>query len=140
MLNRCEHTNNKNYNLYGGRRIKVCAEWHKWETFRDWALDNGYKYGLTIDRIDRNGNYEPSNCRWVTMDVQANNKSNNKYITYQGRTQSLAVWCRELELDYFRTKARFNSCGMTPEQVFELPRYYTQKECNNKVSKRNEAI
>lgn len=140
MLNRCEHTNNKNYNLYGGRRIKVCAEWHKWETFRDWALDNGYKYGLTIDRIDRNGNYEPSNCRWVTMDVQVNNKSNNKYITYQGRTQSLADWCRELELDYFRTKARFNSCGMTPEQVFELPRYYTQKECNNKVSKRNEAI
>lgn len=140
MLNRCDHTNNKNYDLYGGRGIKVCDEWHKWEVFRDWALDNGYNDGLTIDRIDRNGNYEPSNCRWVTMDVQANNKSNNKYITYQGRTQSLADWCRELDIDYFRTKARLNSCGMTPEQAFEMPKYYTQKECGNSVSKRNEAI
>lgn len=86
MLNRCEHTNNKNYDLYGGRGIKVCDEWHKWEVFRDWALNNGYQDGLTIDRIDGDGNYEPSNCRWVTMDIQANNKSNNKYITYQGRT------------------------------------------------------
>lgn len=140
MLNRCEHINNKNYDLYGGRGIRVCDEWHKWEVFRDWALNNGYNDGLTIDRIDRNGNYEPSNCRWVTMDVQANNKSNNKYITYQGRTQSLADWCRELDLDYDRTKARLNSCNMTTEQAFELPKYYTQKECNNKVSKRNEAI
>lgn len=71
------------------------------------------------------------------MDVQANNKSNNKYITYQGRTQSLADWCRELDLDYGRTKARLNACNMTPEQAFELPKYYTQKECDNKVSKRN---
>lgn len=137
MLNRCEHTNNKNYDLYGGRGIKVCDEWHKWDAFRDWALDNGYNDGLTIDRIDSNGNYEPSNCRWVTMDIQANNKSNNKYITYQGRTQSLADWCRELNLDYCRTKARLNSCNMTPEQAFEFPKYYTQKECDNKVSERN---
>lgn len=140
MLNRCEHTNNKNYNLYGGRGIQVCAEWHEWENFKNWSLTHGYKDGLTIDRINRNGNYEPSNCRWVTMDIQANNKSNNKYITYQGRTQSLADWCRELNLDYFRTKARINACNMTPEQAFELPKYYTQKECNNKVSKRNEII
>lgn len=139
MLNRCEKINNKNYDLYGGRGIKVCDEWHKLETFRDWSLNNGYQDNLTIDRIDGNGNYEPSNCRWTTMVIQANNKSNNKYITYQGRTQSLADWYKELNLDYFRTKARLNSCNMTPEQAFELPKYYTQKECKNSVAQRNES-
>ena len=140
LKRRCLNPNLKEYKYYGGKGVKVCDEWYEWELFKNWALSNGYKEDLTIDRIDVNGNYEPSNCRWVTMDVQANNKSNNKYIAYQGRTQSLADWCKELDLDYDRTKQRINACNMTTEQAFELPKYYTQKECNNKVSKRNEAI
>lgn len=118
MKNRCDSPKNNHYKDYGGRGISVCKEWYDWLTFKEWALNNGWKDGLTIDRVDVNGNYEPSNCRWVTMDVQANNKRNNKMITYQGKTQSLADWCRELNLEYFKIKARFNYCHMTPEEAF----------------------
>ena len=71
-----KRTSNKNvkcYESYGGKGIKVCDEWHIYENFRDWALANGYDDSLTIDRINNDGNYEPSNCRWTTKNVQARN-------------------------------------------------------------------
>lgn len=76
---RCNNPNNKNYKHYGGRGIKVCEEWEKNpQTFFDWAIKNGYKEGLSIDRIDVNGNYEPSNCRWVDYEVQSINQGLRK--------------------------------------------------------------
>lgn len=76
---RVENPNNDRYKDYGGRGIKICNEWKDFETFKKWAIENGYdekaKYGdCTLDRIDVNGNYEPSNCRWVDLKVQARNK------------------------------------------------------------------
>lgn len=138
MKSRCENPLNKCYSFYGGNGIQVCPQWHDWEQFKQWALNNGYQDNLTIDRIDFSGNYEPSNCRWADCQTQANNKRNNKYITYQGRTQSLSDWCRELGLNYDRTKQRINACSMTPDEAFNLPKYFTQKECDNKVSKRKQ--
>ena len=123
MKNRCESVLNDNYYLYGGRGITICEEWHDWFIFRDWALSHGYADNLTIDRIDTNGNYEPDNCRWVTQQVQANNTNRNKYLLYKGETDTLANWCRRLNLDYFRTKARLNTCGYSVEEAFELRRY-----------------
>lgn len=119
MKNRCLSNKNIHYENYGGRGITICDDWLDWNKFKNWAINNGWKSGLTIDRIDINGNYEPSNCRWVDYGVQANNTRHNKMITYNSKTQSLASWCRELNLNYDRTKARLNNCGMTVEEAFQ---------------------
>lgn len=79
MIQRCENENNSAFKNYGGRGISVCDEWHDYATFEEWALSSGYdesapKGKCTIDRINNNGNYEPSNCRWVDMHIQALNK------------------------------------------------------------------
>lgn len=131
MIYRCEDKNDDAYKYYGERGIKICKEWREdYFAFKKWALNNGYNNELTIDRIDVNGDYKPENCRWVDYYVQANNKTNNHYITYNNRTQTLAEWCRELNLDYFRTKARLNTCGMTVEQAFELPKQRLRRKVN----------
>jgi hypothetical protein len=89
---RCELVNGDHWKDYGERGIKVCSEWHTYEIFKDWALSNGYQDDLSIDRIDVNGNYEPSNCRWATSKEQANNKRNNLKIAYNGEILTAAEW------------------------------------------------
>jgi hypothetical protein len=84
IISRVTRPGNKRYTDYGGRGIKICDEWKDYSVFRDWAYSNGYNenalYGkCTIDRIDVNGNYEPSNCRWVDLKTQANNKRGTDY-------------------------------------------------------------
>lgn len=75
MKSRCYNKNNCNYKYYGGRGIKVCDEWvHNFKNFEKWALENGYKKELSLDKINNNGNYEPNNCRWVNQRVQNINK------------------------------------------------------------------
>ena len=92
MHRRCEDENFKSYNIYGARGIKVCPEWsmENVQSFYDWALANGYKEGLQIDRIDVNGNYEPSNCRWVTHKENARNTRTNRFVTVFGERMTLA--------------------------------------------------
>ena len=81
MRDRCSRPNNKNYQRYGGRGIRVCPEWDSdFQNFYDWSMENGYSDDLTIDRIDNDGNYEPSNCRWVTRKEQTRNRSITKTI------------------------------------------------------------
>jgi hypothetical protein len=94
MKTRCTNPNHKNYLQYGGRGITVCSEWSEnFESFYNWLLNNGYKEGLTVDRIDVNGNYEPSNCRLITQTEQTRNKRNNRYVTINGITKPLISWC-----------------------------------------------
>ena len=84
MKSRCLNVDNKRYEHYGGRGIKVCDEWlESFESFRDWAFKNGYSSILTIDRINNDGNYEPGNCRWVDNKTQCNNRSSNIIIKYK---------------------------------------------------------
>ena len=78
MKQRCSNSNYKEYHFYDGRGITICNEWLEFIPFRDWALNNGYQEGLEIDRIDNNGNYETSNCRWVSSAKNSQNRRTNK--------------------------------------------------------------
>ena len=132
MLARCYNPNAKSYKHYGERGITVCEEWLNtekgythygiyskgWRTFEKWALDNGYKEGLTIDRIDNDKGYSPENCRWVDRKVQANNRNFCRYITYKGKTQNLKQWCCELGLNYKTIHRRIKSLHWTIEKAF----------------------
>ena len=90
---RCLNKNSPAYKNYGGRGIKICDEWkNSFESFCSWAITNGYKKELSIDRIDVDGNYEPSNCRWATLKEQNNNKRTNINLTYNGESHSLIEW------------------------------------------------
>lgn len=94
MNRRCKGTS-KNSIEYFRKNIKVCEEWRNAKVFIDWALSNGYSEGLQLDRIDNKGNYEPSNCRFVTPKENANNKENTIYLTYNGKRQNLLNWSIE---------------------------------------------
>lgn len=85
MHNRCYDPKHDRYRWYGGKGISICDEWHDFLIFREWALVNGYTDDLTIDRIKSDRSYCPDNCQWVDMKVQANNRSNNHILHYNGK-------------------------------------------------------
>lgn len=88
MKRRCFDPKRKSYKNYGGRGITVCNSWLKFEPFEEWAIQNGYKNNLTIDRVNNDDIYKPSNCRWVTQDIQTRNTRRN--ILYKGECASEA--------------------------------------------------
>lgn len=92
MIQRCYNKNNPEYKFYGGRGISICEEWladNGYFKFKEWAMENGYDDKLTIDRINVNGNYEPSNCRWATRTEQTRNRRDTKYVDYNGKRINL---------------------------------------------------
>jgi len=94
MRQRCKDKNQKFFHRYGGRGIIVCSEWQEFLPFYNWAIANGYKEGLSIDRINNDSGYSPDNCRWANNFQQANNTSANHKITFDGETHTLAEWER----------------------------------------------
>lgn len=128
MKQRCYKEYDKEYHNYGGRGIRVCDEWlgkNGFINFYNWAIENGYKDDLTLDRIDVNGNYESDNCRWVDMTTQANNKRNNKLITYDGKTMTLSEWARCLNMPYARLFQRIKH-GWSIERTLTIPKMKNQ--------------
>lgn len=124
---RCTNPGNKCYYLYGARGIKLCEEWKDFKAFYKWAIDNGYdenaKYGdCTIDRIDSNGDYEPSNCRWVDSLSQSRNNSANIYLTLNGKTQLATDWSRELGIPLSTISFRLKR-GWSIERVLSQQRW-----------------
>lgn len=101
MKQRCYNPNRKKYKDYGQRGIEICDEWQDAAVFAEWALSNGYRAGLQIDRIDNDGNYEPSNCRFVTPKENSRNRRNTKLLTINGETKSVAEWCENIDISPF---------------------------------------
>lgn len=124
---RCYYPKCVDYKDYGARGIIMCDEWKRsFLSFHKWAISNGYnenapKWQCTIERKNVNGNYEPSNCEWVTIKEQANNKTNNAYITYKGETKTLAIWAEELDLPYKTLYARIFTYHWDVKEAFERP-------------------
>lgn len=90
MKQRCFNETNPKFHRYGGRGITIVDEWLDFHEFENWAKENGYQKELTLDRIDTDGNYGPSNCRWVNQSIQQNNRNNNRIIEYEGKEYTLA--------------------------------------------------
>jgi len=135
MVTRCYNPKANNYPDYGGRGIKVCERWVN--SFEDFVLDMGERPdGCTMDRIDNDGNYEPSNCRWATHIEQANNKNNNTILEHDGRKLTICEWSREIGVTPDTICKRIKS-GMTIEEVLysgDMSKY-TEVIVGNTVTK-----
>lgn len=115
---RCYNSNHVNYKDYGGRGIKMCDEWHdSFENFANWALSSGYSEGLTVDRINNDGLYEPSNCRLVGRKEQANNRRNSITITYNGATMNISEWADMFGMKYSTIYSRLKR-GLSADKIF----------------------
>lgn len=129
MKRRCIDPSNKRYAHYGAKGVTVCKEWkNDYITFRKWAYANGYEPNLTIDRINNDGNYEPSNCRWATSKEQENNMSRNRLLEYKGNTHTMSEWADILGLSYGAMNHRVQR-NWTMERIVNTPQRGTVYAC-----------
>ena len=119
MLNRCENPNDPSYINYGRRGVTACKEWRfDVHCFASWAVSNGYKQGLTIERKDVNGNYCPENCTFATRKEQNRNKTDTAWITICGETKPLSEWCEILHFNQSTAITRRNRGVLDPNMLF----------------------
>lgn len=128
MKRRCYNEKRVKYKDYGARGIIVCDEWkNDFMNFYNWAMANGYADNLSIDRIDNDGNYEPSNCRWATDEQQMRNQRKTIHFTLFGIEKTLSEWCEYADIKYGRAYQRLNN-GNPPFDENELERIKTNLE------------
>ena len=128
MKERCYSPKDKRYAHYGERGIVLCEKWkNDFLTFAEWAVNNGYEEHLTIDRIDVNKGYCPENCRWVTMIVQQNNRSNNRIVEMNGERHTLSEWTRILGLSIVSLNYRIKR-GWSYEKISTTPMRVRKKK------------
>lgn len=125
MKYRCNSNKGKAYDYYKKKGVKVCEEWMDFNKFYAWAMENGYdqnaeKGACTLDRIDVNGDYCPENCRWITIQEQQRNKTDNHYITAGGETKTMAEWAEEKGLAYNTMSNRVYK-GFDSETAVNMP-------------------
>ena len=118
IIRRCYNETHKQYKDYGGRGIKMCDEWkNDFEKFFSWAMANGYKKGLSIERIDNDGNYEPNNCKWATIEEQSNNKRSCIYVEYNNERHTIKEWSKIMNISYGTLSNRVKK-NMPLEKIF----------------------
>ena len=133
MIKRCYNKNRRDYSLYGGRGITVCNKWlgeQGFENFRDWAYNNGYKEEIlpnglnkwTIDRTNVNGNYEPSNCRFITNKEQMRNKRNNVKVIFNNKEELLFDLCEKFDMPYSLVYGRIHCYNWSVEDALKFPK------------------
>ena len=125
MLQRCINPKATGYDRYGGRGISVCEEWQDFKVFNEWSLANGYKEGLTIDRNNNDGNYEPSNCSWETRCIQSRNTSKlrkNNTSGYKGVT-------------FHKSSGKWYSTITVKQKSFHIGGFRTPKEAGQAYDK-----
>lgn len=122
ILTRCSDENGEKFHIYGGRGISFTPEWRTFEPFENWALANGYRKGLQIDRIDVDGNYAPENCRFVSCKENNNNRRNNRLISAFGETKTVARWSEDPRcvVDVFTLYKRVRY--VSPELAMTIPK------------------
>jgi hypothetical protein len=134
MRSRCKNPNASKYYLYGGKGIFVCDEWdNDFLNFYNWSMENGWREGLTLDRIDGNKNYCPDNCRWATYKQQNNNTTQNRWITFNGKRHNVTQWAKIVGLsekclsERIRRKWSIERALTTPTIRFENFGKYVQE-------------
>ena len=121
MKTRCNNSDSPRYADYGGRGIKVCEEWNNsFDAFVEWALSHGYEEGLTIERLDVDGDYCPENCIFITLEEQAKNKRNTIWVNYDGKRVRLIELCEKKGMPYRTVKRRIKR-GWSVEDAIEKP-------------------
>ncbi len=126
MISRCENPNEPSFKKYGAKGVSVCPEWRgSFEAFRDWALANGYRDDLTIDRFpDNAGNYEPGNCRWATYSEQNRNQSRNRSVFYQGESWFIGDLAKAHGLPDHVLRGRVHVYGWPIDRALSTPIAY----------------
>lgn len=128
MRGRVRRPNGPMFYRYGGRGVKVCPEWEKFENFRDWAFANGYSETLTIDRIDNDGDYCPDNCRWADSRQQARNRSTNIVGVIGGREACLSEHAAAHGIDFDTARQRIKKLGWSFERAVLTPVRKTKEQ------------
>lgn len=130
MKGRCENPNRENFKNYGGRGIVLCPEWHLAENFCRWALENGYKEGLQLDRKENNKGYSPENCRWVTPKTNSRNRRNTVYLCIDGEKRCVSEWCETVDISQYTIYWWVKKYGIK----------YAEKRIKERLSMQNKEI
>lgn len=121
IRSRCYRKTEPAYRYYGARGIFVAPEWHKFEPFYEWAMANGFRDDLWLERINNDGPYSPENCKWTTIQEQCDNRRNGLFLTYNGETKKVREWAKQYGMAYLCLRNRIKYLGWNAEKALTTP-------------------
>ena len=134
ILHRCYNTKDTHYANYGGKGVVICEEWKEsFDNFVEWAFSSGYEQGLQIDRIDNDGNYEPSNCRWVSLKENCRNRGSNILVEYNGKLVTLVEVSEILKRPYKEVYYQYRKYGIKRSSLKICQHRGNQSDCERLI-------